>query len=540
MKVRKISLSKQMMLIFTILILVGDLLIGVVVYNRMQALFMEKVQENAINLAQCAAASVDAKAFSNIVADGDEESYDIVHEQLTRFLENSTLKYVYSFSKNDAGKIIFVVDADPEEPAEVGELYDEELEGVDIAFCGKAAVDDKPSSDEWGKYVSAYCPIFDGKTVVGIVGVDVDYTGIQHSINKLLIIIFLICVTVFVMLFVALLVISRKMNTGFNTLNNKINELADGSGDLNKKISIASGDEFEVIGESINAFILQLQNLVKQVVSSSNGSANSIRSINDNTLTISANMEECSASTESVSEQLSITANNIEILAKNVEEADDKIAQASERARVAAETAIAHRIASEEQIQNLQKDIVNVMKQAEAVSQVQKINEEIMSIVNETRILSLNAQLEAARAGDAGKGFDVVAKEVAALSEEISEAVVRIGDINANVINAMNQMVTYLENMNKFLNASVTQDYITFAEIGDDYGKTTELMQQCMQALRVQSSEIALTVVGVSNSIQDISKVVSDSAGQIEELCGSTVEISDEINNLLEIPIMKL
>lgn len=539
MKVRRISLARQILLIFTILLAIGNILIGVVVYRRMQSLFMGKVQENAMNLAQCAAASVDTAAFANIL-DGDTgESYQVVLDELRIFLENSSLRYVYSFAKDKSGNVIFAVDTDPEDPAECGEIYDEMLPGMKMAFDGKHAVDQEPSSDEWGTYVSAYSPIELDGNVIGIVGVDVDYGSIQVSIRRLVFIITAICVGVFVILLVALIWISRMMSQGFCTLNNKIVELSDGSGDLNKKIQITTGDEFEVIGESINIFIDQLQNLICQVASSSNGNAQEIRSINNNTISLSANMEECSASTETVSAQLGRTVLDIESLAQEVVEVNETITEAAARAKIAAETAISHRQDSELQIQEIQKDIAQVMKQAEAVQQVQKINEQILSIVKQTRILSLNAQVEAARAGESGKGFVVVAKQVAKLSDDISESVVDIGEINEQVIDAMNQMVSYLENMNKFLSESVTQDYIAFAEIGQDYGDTAIAMQECMQSINEQSLQIAMTITGVSESVSNISTAVTESAEQIEQLCSSTVEMSEGIDELLEIPILK-
>lgn len=539
MKVRKISLSRQIIIILTIFLVISDTLIGTVVYKRMQTLFIEQVQENAKNLAQCAARNIDGETFLAVMQ-GDEDAYEVVHDGLSLFLENSTLEYVYSFSKDEIGNIYFVVDADPDDPAEVGDAYEEMLEGMAIAFSGETAADEEPSSDEWGTYLSAYSPIFRGDEVVGIVGVDVSYDQIQHSIRRLTLAIVAICLIAFFLLFTILVMISNKMRKSFALLNDKITELADGSGDLNKKISIHSGDEFEVIGESINEFIAQLSNLVNQVASSSNNSANGIRDINNNTLTLSANMEECSASTESVSYQLERTAGNIEALAKDVEDANENVAEAYQRAKEAVELATTHRLESEAQIKKIQQDIAHVMEQAKAVEQVKKINEEVLSIVNATKILSLNAQIEAARAGEFGRGFAVVATQVAQLSENISAAVVDIGDINDQVIAAMRQMVAYLNNMNTFLNERVVLDYAAFEEMGKDYGQTTEEMQNRMDSLKVQSAEIADTVLGVSNSINDISKAVSDSASQIEQLCNSTVEISDGIEQLLDIPILQI
>lgn len=538
MKVRRISLAKRIIITLTILLALSDALIGGVVYKRMQTMFLQQVRENAMNLARCAAGAIEGDSFV-AATQADKECGVQVLDTLSLFLENSTLEYVYSFGMDENGQVYFVVDADPEEPAEFGTLYDEVSDGMLLAFSGETCADYEPTSDEWGTYLSAYSPIYKGEMVVGIVGVDVSYSDVETSIQRLVNVVVFICIIAFAIMFIALLNISKKMKKGFVTLNDKVIELADGSGDLSKKIELRTGDELEVIGESINTFIGQLHNLVDQVADSSKSNADGIRDINNNTLTLSANMQECSASTETVSQQLERTAANVEELARAVEAAGVEVTEAYERAKAAVELASEHKLESEQQIEELQKGIAYVLEQSKAVEQVKQINEEVVSIVSATRILSINAQIEAARAGEAGRGFAVVAMQVAELSENISEAVGKIGEINDQVIHAMRQMASYLDNMNVFLRDNIARDYAAFEEIGKDYGYTTESMHDKMEELQQQSAQIATTVHGVSESISDISIAVSDSATQIEQLCNATVDMSDGVDALLNIPILQ-
>ena len=99
------------------------------------------------------------------------------------------LEYIYSMKKPEGESLMFVVDTDEVDPADVLEPY-EWLPSMGPAFDGEVCADEDFTSDEWGTYLSGYAPIFDSKEkVVGIVGCDITRETINKRLSKLRILI---------------------------------------------------------------------------------------------------------------------------------------------------------------------------------------------------------------------------------------------------------------------------------------------------------------------------------------------------------------
>ncbi len=539
MKVRKKGIATQIMTIMAILIVCMNLLEGFIIVVKSKTTFTDLVRNKAENIASCAAGQIDGATFDTItVQTGQNEAFDQVNAILTSFLENSDVEYIYTLRKNEIGDVVFVVDADPEEPAEIEEYYGLD-EGMKGAFLGITSSDAKVTEDEWGTHLSAYSPIMNGSKVVGLVGVDISYDWVEGQILQMQQMIIVLFAVSFLLLFVAISLLGRSMRAKFSLLNEKVVELADGSGDLERKIELRSGDEFEVVADSINRFIEQIRHLVSTVGQLSARNAQTIAEMNQGIMDLSANMEECSATGETISVQLTDTAGQVETLAEQIGQVEQKTKQSSETANHSSKIAIEHKLQADEQIAELREELERTTREAESIKKVQSIVAKIGDIAMQTKILSLNAQLEAARAGDQGLGFEVVATQVEKLSEQIESSVMEIGDISGQVLQAMNNLLESVTSLENFVLQNVMEDYKAFAELGEEYGTVTRDIREDMSILKSRSAEIAQKVGTADRSIQDISKAVSDSAGKIERLSGSSNQISEDMVKLLENDILR-
>lgn len=542
MEVRKMSLVKRILISLTVVILLGNIVIGGVFAKCASAMMIEQIGSNATNLASVAAAQVDVDAFLSL-EEGceDNEEYMKVYDTLVSFLDNSQMQFIYTNRINDEGEFVFVVDTDdPEDRGMINEVC-EMTDSAEAALGGVATADSEPTSDQWGTYISAYAPIRDGEgNVAGVVGVDIDYEWVQKQISAVTMVVAIVTLIVIALVIGALFIVCRRITNGLTYLNSEVSALADGSGNLNREVVINSGDELEVIAGSINAFIKQVKQLVTQVAQSTGTNADTVNEMNSEIFTVSANMEECSATSESVSLDLTRTAGDVEKLAKEVTGISDYVNEAKKQAMDASEYARNEQKKAISSIDKMKSGINSALDDAKRVEQITKIVEQINDVAMQTRLLSMNAQLEAAAAGEHGKGFAVVAIEVATLSDRIASQVRDIEGINRDVIAAVENLRVQVAGMAEFMSQNVVEDYKAFASLGESYGKTTQDINEGMDRIRSQSSAVAEVIANADKSIRDISAAVTNTASEIEKISVESSKIADNMSELNEIPILKL
>ena len=539
MKVRKLSITKQIVFTMIAIVFIGDAFLAGVTIQKSDELVLKEVKSNSQNLAAMGAALIDSADIVRI-APGCEDTdyYARIYEALSSVRDNTDATYVYSLVKTDEG-VAFAVDADPEDPAGIFEVMDS-YESVEAAFNGEIASDEEATDDEWGIYISSFAPIFDENgDVVGVVGVDIDFTEVKAIQSGMTVTVYVLCGLFVVVLLAALFVLVKKLSSSFNAFNDNVSALADGSGNLSKKMEIHSGDEFEVIADNFNRFMDEVGKLVAQVAGISKANTETLKSINSRILDVSANMEECSATGETASENLNYTAGEAASLAAEVGSIEEFTHKADAEANAASQLAAEHEQQAAQKIEQLSKDIEAALEEAKTVEKIRKIAGEIQGIATQTRLLSLNAQIEASHAGLRGRGFAVVAMEVHELSDKISAAVEEIDVINNTAITAMEHVTEEAAELTEFMLNDVTSDYKAYAQLGTQYGDAILHIRELMRSLKQHSDDIYNAVSGADASISEISKSVTDSSNSIEAISGESGDIYSAMTALLDNPILR-
>lgn len=546
MKVRKISIFNQLFILLALLLLFGNGALGLTVYNRTESALFKQIQSNVMNIAQCASANISGDIFANInVGDEDTEEYAQIIDELALFRDNSELEYIYTLRKVGE-EFIFVVDSDLEEPAAIGDEC-EYTEALGTVYDDMVTLaDDAPFSDEWGTHISAYSPIVYDEVVVGAVGVDISANWVEEQMLALRNLVIGLCLVIYIISLFILTLLMLKFKRNIKKLNDKVKELASGSGDLTKEIDIHTGDEFEVIADNMNSFIKQIRKLIAEVSSSVATLIQSSDELNDtidnNNMimssmnleieSISANMEECSASSKILSENLSENAQKIALFTTEVREICNLVQVANENAQKTSDIAKNNRRNALASIDLLQEKLQLSSIGMQKISRVQEIADEILHIASQTRMLSLNAQIEAARAGTMGTGFAVVATEVGKLSNEIDNAVSEINEINNQIISASEDITNISNEMIRFVSEEVVSDYDAFVNLGKEYGNTTSDIRNQMVKIGEQSIQISKNISDIDVGIKDIATSVSTTAKGANDLALSTDSISESMKNL--------
>lgn len=534
MKVRKISISRRLILLISIVTLICSAILGICVYQMEKNSLITISKKNGMELAACAAAAVDGDAFAQIT-EGMENSdeFQQVYDVLAGYRDNSSIEYIYSMKQLPDESVVFVVDTDTEEPAGIYEEYGT-LDKVTEALTTKTTTaDDEVTTDEWGSYYSAYSPIYNqAGDAVGIVGVDVSIDWINAQLFAVRNIILLICILCVAFGVICAVVIGNGIGKNLKILNNKITELNTGDGDFSKAIRMNSGDELEVIADNVNLLLNEFQNLILSIYGTSDRifqNGNQLKQItNSNTANcfninselgnISANMEECAASNEQALENLRHMVDAIQALENKTTEVRTYSDEIKRQASQVITDAQNSRNSADEKIVLLQGHLEEAERNAKKVAVIEQMTERITMIAQQTRILSLNARVEAGRAGEDGKGFTVVAGEVGKLSEEIEVTVKEISEANREVVAVVEQLVKEIKAIQDFVNSSVLEDYRCMVAIGEQYSANVSRISDEMGDLLQETSQINENINGVKDGMEEIGKAVSESTDNITQI----------------------
>ncbi len=300
-----------------------------------------------------------------------------------------------------------------------------------------------------------------------------------------------VLVTFIAATFVTLLV-SRGITRPVKAMADHLGEMAQGGGDLTKRIEIASHDEVGQMANSFNAFVKKLEEIISEVRVSSDGVASAATQV--------------AASAASLSQGTSEQAASIEETTSSLEQMSASITQNAENSRQMETMAVKGARDSEES-GGAVRESVSAMKQiAEKISIIEEI-------AYQTNLLALNAAIEAARAGEHGRGFAVVATEVRKLAERSQTAAQEIGGLAAN-------SVAVAERSGELLR-----------ELVPAIKKTSELVQEVSASSREQS----LGVVQINKAMSSVDTVTQRNASSAEELSSTAEELAAQSEALQQL-----
>ena len=344
--------------------------------------------------------------------------------------------------------------------------------------------------------------------------------------------------------------VRRSITAPVNDLVDMSKDIAQGEGDLTKRIMVSGKDELGDLSTWFNMFLERLNNMVSEIKKhaaninvSSQEMALGNQDLSNRTNQQSSSLEETATAMEEIN---SIVQNNAED-AKNANEITQKAQKSVVDSRTELLDAVNNSIEmNQDMLQNLQSTNKDVVSAMEEIMESSKKIEGIITLMNDiafqTNLLALNASVEAARAGEHGKGFAVVASEVRKLAHRSSKASTEIGvliqtsleHINSgrNLVNdgeqGMDEMRTKIDTM---LNNLKSESDSNLNGILTSVKEVSEVMEN----IKVASEEQAEGVDQINKAIADMDRITQENSALVEQNTTTSQHMAKEAENLEEL-----
>ncbi|AOT06432.1 methyl-accepting chemotaxis protein [Pseudoalteromonas luteoviolacea] len=327
--------------------------------------------------------------------------------------------------------------------------------------------------------------------------------------------------------------IAKLLSGPIVNVSDGLTAISQGGGDLTQRLEVTTKDETGKLAESFNQFLHLIAQLVQQI-------NHCAQQVNHTALTTAGQADELTGSTSAQQQSLEMAATAINEMAATANEVASSCANAAElaaqtqQASELGQTVITETVDSVAELSGVinraTSDITKLDSESENIMSILSV---IRGIAEQTNLLALNAAIEAARAGEHGRGFAVVADEVRALSQRTSESTEEIASqldkLRKMTEGVSTDMTNSLERTEKTVELTHSAQN-QFIEITQSIQNISDLNTQIATAAEEQqhvAEDINRNVVEIKNAADSVSMIASDTCDNGDKMTGLSKQLTE-------------
>ena len=318
--------------------------------------------------------------------------------------------------------------------------------------------------------------------------------------------------------------VTRSIMANVRGVIDSLQSIAKGDGDLTRRVNVQSNDEIGAMIRLFNGFLDKLQGTIRQIIEAASPIGDCSKELYRLTQGSEENAKSQQHHTDSISRDIHTMTGSIHEVAQRSRQASDEAGSASRQA-VAARANIGNLSTSISDLGNSVMSAVSAMQQLEEeTQQVGSVLTVIRSIAEQTNLLALNAAIEAARAGEQGRGFAVVADEVRNLAQKTAASTAEIQQIIQRLQNSANTVLTVMTANGDKSRESIEHS-IEATQLLETIAKTVSQIDQLNAGIARHTQE----QIGLSESIQKETEVLQQDAQATASGAEATARLGEQL-----------